>query len=979
MANPWDNDPIVDAGPQAAAQPQAQAPMPVQGAPAAAPVAAAVQPAAAAPAAPAQGGNPWDNDPIVSPAPAAAPQDTSFVGQLEHQGGLLVRGAVQAAAALPGAVSDAVTAPINAGLDLAMGKGNGFRFQHVGDALGNVMDQAGVAQPQSASERVVQGAMQGVGNAAGGVGLGMAIERAATGPFTAAIGKMLQHAPLMQLASGATGGGAQQVAQEAGAGPLTQAAAGIAGAVAPSLVPFGAAAGVRGLVRGGEDGAQQMQRNIDTFQGAAGTTPTLGQATQNPVVQALETGSANTILGDGIMQRAGRRQLDAMDGTINDLVSQLAPNAAPEDAGDAISRGIQSFKDSFRSQQKNLYGKLDQLVAPNAPVRVDATKQVMADLNADITGAPALSKWFKNAKIQGLQQALESDTSGAPASVHVYRQPPAAGGGLMNAPVPRDPLQVVIPEGPPTNTLPYEAVAKLRTLVGQELTNNSLTSDIPRSKWSALYAALSDDLGTAAAGAGPQAQQAWQRANDFTRAGLARLDRLDSVVSKDLPESIYKTAMGSTGDGGTRIRTVMKSLPAPEKRQVIATTLQDLGRAGAGSQNAAGDRFSSDVFLTNYNKLSTEARQALFNSSAYPGLGAKLDALANMASIRKDSGKVFANPSGSGRFVVAAAQLADLLQAVKSGSPGSIATSLAAISIPAGFAKVASSPLAVKWFAQPTQLSGAAAPAAVEAAVHGVSAEQQPAPYADGGSVQPTSETFKVYPAAARARRSAGIDAEIVRTADGFVVRPKAAQAEAAQMQNPFASYADGGQVQPAAPAPAADIDAKAHEAASSPLNDRPEPTPAQAQAGNYRKGHVNVQGMQISIENPAGSTRRGVDPDGTPWESTLTQHYGYVKGSKGADGDHLDVFVGPTPASKTVHVIDQLKPDGSFDEHKAMVGYPNEYAARSAYLSNYPPGQESRIGAMTALPVPAFKAWATSGKLKEPLAYEAPGAASNS
>ena len=85
-------------------------------------------------------------------------------------------------------------------------------------------------------------------------------------------------------------------------------------------------------------------------------------------------------------------------------------------------------------------------------------------------------------------------------------------------------------------------------------------------------------------------------------------------------------------------------------------------------------------------------------------------------------------------------------------------------------------------------------------------------------------------------------------------------------------------------------LDEKAHEAATSPLNNLPEPTQAQKEAGNYKKGAINFQGLDISIENPKGSVRSGVDEIGQPWTTTLPAHYGYLKGVTGADKDHLDI-----------------------------------------------------------------------------------------
>lgn len=163
------------------------------------------------------------------------------------------------------------------------------------------------------------------------------------------------------------------------------------------------------------------------------------------------------------------------------------------------------------------------------------------------------------------------------------------------------------------------------------------------------------------------------------------------------------------------------------------------------------------------------------------------------------------------------------------------------------------------------------------------------------------------------------------------------------------------------------DIDQAAHAAATSPLNDLPEPTQAQKEAGNYQKGHINLHGLDIAIENPQGSERRGVSPDGTEWSSTLASHYGYFKRTNGNDGDHVDTFIGPNPDSTKVFVVDQLNKDGSFDEHKVMLGFDSLEEADRGYHANYEPGWTGR-GAITEVPLPAFKSWVRDGKKKEPI-----------
>lgn len=142
------------------------------------------------------------------------------------------------------------------------------------------------------------------------------------------------------------------------------------------------------------------------------------------------------------------------------------------------------------------------------------------------------------------------------------------------------------------------------------------------------------------------------------------------------------------------------------------------------------------------------------------------------------------------------------------------------------------------------------------------------------------------------------------------------------------------------------------------------EPTEAQKSAGNYKMGHRRVDGYNISIENAKGSVRRGTGADGKPWETTMQNDYGYIRGTEGVDGDHIDVFLSDTPEEGDVFVVDQVNEDGSFDEHKVMYGFPTEQAARDAYLSNYEPGWTG-LGAITHVSKDEFKKWIQSSRRK--------------
>lgn len=145
-------------------------------------------------------------------------------------------------------------------------------------------------------------------------------------------------------------------------------------------------------------------------------------------------------------------------------------------------------------------------------------------------------------------------------------------------------------------------------------------------------------------------------------------------------------------------------------------------------------------------------------------------------------------------------------------------------------------------------------------------------------------------------------------------------------------------------------------------------PTEGQKEAGNYRKAHIKRDGFDISIENPAGSERSGVDRSGKSWQQTINHDYGYIRGTVGKDKDHVDVFINPgSPEGGTVYVVNQIDPQsGKFDEHKCMVGFPSENEAREAYLSNYEKGWKG-LGSIVPMPMEQFKEWVHSEGTKKP------------
>lgn len=142
-------------------------------------------------------------------------------------------------------------------------------------------------------------------------------------------------------------------------------------------------------------------------------------------------------------------------------------------------------------------------------------------------------------------------------------------------------------------------------------------------------------------------------------------------------------------------------------------------------------------------------------------------------------------------------------------------------------------------------------------------------------------------------------------------------------------------------------------------------PTEAQKEAGNYKKGHIKLDGYDITIENPKGSVRSGKDANGQEWSITMNNDYGYIRGTKAVDGDHIDIFLSDNPSEGNVFVVDQLNEKGEFDESKVMYGFPSMDEARSSYLANYSPGWENRISTITEVTKDEFYKWIDSSVKK--------------
>lgn len=98
----------------------------------------------------------------------------------------------------------------------------------------------------------------------------------------------------------------------------------------------------------------------------------------------------------------------------------------------------------------------------------------------------------------------------------------------------------------------------------------------------------------------------------------------------------------------------------------------------------------------------------------------------------------------------------------------------------------------------------------------------------------------------------------------------------------------------------------------------------------------VLFQGITVKVDRPRGFIMRG-EADGVPWTRKYKVDYGFIPKTLGGDGDGLDVFLGPDKKAPDAYWAVQTKPDGTFDEYKAFLGFTSREAAIGCYRDHIP------------------------------------------
>lgn len=593
-------------------------------------------------------------DPITAPD---APQ-RDLGEEALRQLGLTGRYAVEGLMALPNAVGNAANAAINLAAPGTM--------QPTSQATSDLLTHMGFPQSEGDAEELigdVSRSIAGVGSSIGAAG-----KAAEAFPKLTTELETLMKSPHIQAGIAALGTSAGTLAKQAGWPVLMQ----VAATIGTSLLPAAGTGSVnmtRNVLRGGEKNIPKVLENIDAFE-AAGTTPSVGQASENRLSQGFESFLHKMPGGAGPMAQKAKEQSEEIGEGVEKLASQLSPTSSAEQAGRAISKGIkEDFIPKVRTAETALYDKLDDYIPADSMIDPTNTLTTLRKLNAPIEGAKETSKALGNPALKKLLEGFETDIFGKPSvgtTAKTKIADPETGQfdfrtGKTSSPSPE--AKTTFQSGEPSvpgnakfnwltgkiegAKLPYQALKQIRTEIGQKLSELDLAPDIPKTQLKQAYAAITRDMEAAAKAAGPKAYASFKRANTYTKAMHERIDKLQNIIDKADPEQIFKSAMSGSEEGATKLRSLMRSLPPAGRKMLGATVLRRLGRATSGKQNELGDTFSTETFLTNWDKLSKGgARQALYDSYG-PQFIQDMNKIAKVAGNLRKGSKVFQNLSGT--------------------------------------------------------------------------------------------------------------------------------------------------------------------------------------------------------------------------------------------------------------------------------------------------------------------------------------------
>ena len=509
----------------------------------------------------------------------------------------------------------------------------------------------------------------------GGAAVGTATATPGVGTVVGAGAGMAAGAELFERVAQQYGAEMLRTNKEWAAQRATDFAFGSVGQVVAPLIVKGLKGAVTGFGKTGKATSERLANYID-----AGVTPSLGQVTQKQGIQTVELILGNIPGGSGKIASVASKAQDDLGKAALKIATKNINKTLPAtevQVGRVIKNGIKDgvnssngFVGRFQSKAGVLFGDVDKFIKKDSLISLNGTIKSLEDLVTPIKGAEATSLVFKNQFLDDILKGFNTDL--------------AKNGGRM----------------------PYQAIKSIKQKIGNKLSSFDLINPVDKTQLKLVYGALSKDLEAYLKG-NVKGLNALSRANKYYKSGLNRIDNyLEPIFKTSDPDRIASLLLNTGKEGATRLNAIKKSLTTEQYDVFLSNIMERMGRLQPG-QSLSGDlvegagKFSSETFLTNFNRLSVEAQESLFKGKGWTsGMQKDFTDILKISNFIRLSGRTFKNPSGTADRIVG--------QGMMLGAAGSLAVNpafaLVGLPLVIGSSRVVAglmtNPSFIKWLAQ---------------------------------------------------------------------------------------------------------------------------------------------------------------------------------------------------------------------------------------------------------------------------------------
>lgn len=451
---------------------------------------------------------------------------------------------------------------------------------------------------------------------------------------------------------------------------------------------------IKQAIGGGTKRAQQLAnlfRSLDIEPSATVVTGGRG-------LGRVEAALSQTAAGGKIIDDQAEKIVSQTAKATEKIVREIGEPKTAQGAGEAIKQAAKKAAERFGVRQSELYDEAFDLVGTDTKVSLESVKSLLVQMKSELAKAPKSPTLQKSLgpAIRELEGIIDTervtksiidtgiiDDLGRP----ITKETVKGGGGFQ-----------------------FNALRGIRSRIGEEI-GDPLTRSLQKTSMARVYAVLSQDMGATAASVSDDAAKKVAVADRYTRLwSNTTAKTVEKILKFDADEKAYRFALAASRDGGSSLNRLRRAFTPEEWDTVAATVLDRLGDATPGMQNAAGDAFSINTFLTNWNKMAPEAKDALFGGARYKSQREALNMLTDLMSKMKDV-KRFANTSNTAGAMhtllalnaLGAAGGAIATGDVEGGGLGLATTVTGTILAPRAAAKLLTNPQFVKWLAEPVE------------------------------------------------------------------------------------------------------------------------------------------------------------------------------------------------------------------------------------------------------------------------------------